>query len=81
MKMKGGSFGLLALLIVMGIVLLLVAKNWQVIANTVMPGGHSHGETEAGEQVQAGDLPNLEQTQAATDAHADDVGAALEEID
>ena len=81
MKMKGGSFGLLALLIVMGIVLLLVAKNWQMIADTAMPGGHSHGEAEAGEEVKSGDLPNLEQTQAATDAHADDVGAALEEID
>jgi len=81
MKMKGGSLGLLALLIAMGIVLLLVAKNWQVIANTVGPGGHAHGEAEAAEAVRSGDLPNLEQTQAATDAHADAVGAALEEIE
>lgn len=81
MKMRGGSFGLVMLLIVMGIVLTLVAKNWQVIANTIVPGGHSHGEVEVAKEIESGELPDLKQTQAATDAHANDVGAALEEID
>jgi len=81
MKLKGGSFGLVMLLVVMGIVLLLVAKNWQMIAGTIVPGGNSYGEVEAAEEVRSGELPNLEQTQSATDAHADAVGAALEEID
>jgi len=81
MKLRGGSFGLLGLLVVLAIVLTLVAKNWQMLADTMSPGGDAHGETEAAEQVQAGELPNLQQTQAASDDHTNEVNAALAQID
>jgi hypothetical protein len=82
MKLRGGSFGLLGLLVVLAIVLVLVAKNWQMLADNMMsPGRDAHGEHEAAEQVQAGELPDLQQTQAASDDHTNEVNAALEQID
>jgi len=81
MKMRGGSFGLLGLLIVLAIVLTLVVKNWQKIAYTTGPGADAHGEQEAAAEVKSGELPNLQQTQSATDDHTNEVNAALEQID
>jgi len=81
MKLRGGSFGLLGLLIVMAIVLVLVAKNWEMLASTMSPGSNAHGEAEAAAEVQSGELPDLQQTRAATDDHTDEVNAALEQID
>ena len=81
MKLRGGSFGLLGLLVVLAIVLTLVAKNWQMLADMTSPGRDDHGETEAAEQVQAGELPDLQQTQAASDDHTNEVNAALAQID
>ena len=63
------------------LVLVLVAKNWQMIAQTTGPGADAHGEHEAAAEVEAGDLPNLQQTQGATDDHTNEVNAALEQID
>ena len=80
MKFRGGV-GLLALLIVLAIVLVLVAKNWQKIAETTAPGAASHGETEAAAEVKSGELPDLQQTQAATDDHTEAVNTALEQIE
>ena len=81
MKFKGGSFGLLGVLIVLAIVLYLVAQNWQKIAYTTGPGTDSHGETEAAAEVKSGELPDLQQTQSATDDHTAEVNAALDQID
>jgi hypothetical protein len=81
MKLRGGSFGLLGLLVVLAVVLVLVAKNWQMLADKVSPGRDAHGEHEAAAQVQDGELPDLQQTQAATDDHTNEVNAALEQID
>jgi hypothetical protein len=81
MKFKGGSFGLLGVLIVLAIVLYLVAQNWQKLAFTTAPGADAHGEHAASAEVQSGDLPDLPQTQAATDDHTAEVNAALEQID
>ena len=41
-----GKISMVALLIVMGIVLLLVAKNWQRIASMTAPGTDTHGEVD-----------------------------------
>jgi hypothetical protein len=80
MKLRGG-IGFLALLVVLVIVLVLVAKNWQMIAATTDVGVGHHGEAEAAEEVRSGELPDLQQTRSATDDHTAEVNSALEQID
>ena len=86
---KGGGFGLVVLVIVMAVVLLLVAKSWKSVAPTATqldPEGpaaplETHGEDEAGEALQSGNLPDLNEMRSETDAHAERLEQALSEIE
>ena len=89
-KGGGGGFGLIMLVIVMGVVLMLVAKAWENVGSTVVDldrAGNmvgpldSHGQDDAAEEIRSGDLPRLSEMEQRTDAHATEVGNALEEID
>lgn len=86
---QGGGFGVVMLLVVVAIVLLLVAKAWNRVAPSAIevtsPAGptsvSSHGETEAAGQVSSGGLPGLSDARQVTDAHAQQVQQALDEIE
>jgi hypothetical protein len=86
---KGGGFGMLMLVVVLAIVLLLVARHWKAVAPTAVqvheyPSAapvDAHGEDEAGAALQSGTLPDLNDMRQATDAHAQQVQDALEEIE
>ena len=89
MKPKGGSFGMIALVIVMAVVLFLVAQAW----NRLVPEAvettksltpttvHDHGQAGAGAAVRSGDLPDLDATRDATGVHSADVQQALDAIE
>ncbi len=89
MRKMGGGFGMLMLVIVLAIVLLLAARNWQAVAPTAAqvadPGNaatvEDHGQTEAGEAIRSGRLPDLNEMRQSTAAHSDRVQTALEEIE
>ncbi len=70
MKLRGGSFGLVVLVIVMAVVLILVAQAWEQVG----PGATV-------EAVGSGDLPGLNQVRETTDAHSEEVGQALTAIE
>jgi hypothetical protein len=80
------SFGMVMLVVVMAVVLLLVAQAWSRLAPAAVDVHkattgqimHDHGQTEAAEALRAGHLPRLEDAQARTDVHAEDVKQALE---
>lgn len=87
---KGGGFGMVVLVVVMAIVLLLVAKQWKSVAPTAMQLDDSgtpmvvpetHGEDEAGEALQRGGLPDLNQMRQATGQHAEQVQETLEKVE
>lgn len=71
---RGGSFGLLALVVVMGIVLFLVAQAWKKAAPEAPA-----LDTAAWEETS--DRPNLDEARQQTDAHTQDVEDALASID
>ena len=85
MARKGGSFGILVLVVTMAIVLLLVARQWKAVAPTAAqitgPGAHGvvdgHGQTEASEEVGSGALPDLNEMKQETTEHAQQVEEAL----
>jgi len=89
MRKFGGGFGLLMLIVVVAIVLLLAARNWQAVAPTAAqvqsPGNarqvDDRGQVEAGEAIRSGQLPNLDEMRERTDAHADRIQNALDEIE
>ncbi len=89
MKKMGGGFGLIAMVIVVAIVLLLVAKQWKSVAPTVMQLDadgpmivpNTHGEDGAGEALRRGGLPNLNQMRQATGEHAEQVQEAFDEVE
>lgn len=89
MRKFGGGFGLLMLVIVVAVVLLLAARNWRAVAPTASqiarPGNarevDDRGQAEAGEAIRSGQLPNLDEMRQSTDAHADRVRSALDEIE
>ncbi len=89
MKKMGGGFGLIAMVIVVAIVLLLVAKQWKAVAPTAMQLDgdmpmivpETHGEDGAGEALRRGGLPNLNQMRQATGDHAEQVQEALAEAE
>ncbi len=89
MKKMGGGFGLIAMVVVVAIVLLLVAKQWKSVAPTVMQLDgdgpmvvpDTHGEDGAGQALQRGGLPNLNQMRQATGDHAEQVQEALAETE
>jgi len=80
---------MLILIVTVAIVLLLVAKNWESIAPVATtldaagdrPRVDDHGQTGAGEALRQGNLPGLGEMRLQTDAHADDVQEALQQID
>ena len=85
----GGGFGVVMLLVVGAIVLLLAAKAYNRVAPSAIEGTSpsgpmsvsAHGETEAAGQVKSGGLPGLNDARQLTDAHAQQVQQALEEIE
>lgn len=86
---KGGGFGMVLLVVVLAIVLLLAARQWKAVAPTALEvhdgavtmTPNVHGQAEAGEALQRGDLPGLGEMRQATDDHAQRVQDALEEIE
>jgi len=89
-KSAGSVIGLVTLIVAMAVVMLLVARQWSAVAPTALQVAgtdgppvivETHGEDAAGEAVRSGTLPDLDDMQQATDAHADAVQDALEQID
>ena len=87
---KGGGIGFVLLVVVLAVVLLLVARSWKSVAPTaiqVTNGGEGdvvvpdHGEAAAGAAVSSGNLPDLNEMQQETDAHAQQVQEALAAAD
>ena len=88
---KGGGFGLLMLVIVLLVVMLLVAKNWQAVGPTAVQINDpelgvkvtvdDHGQTEAGEALRSGQLPDLNEMRQSTDEHAKQVQETMQQID
>ena len=84
--MKGRGFGMVMLLLVMAIVLYLVARNWEAFGPAARQVGKhgsrpivdAHGEEEAAREVRDRKLPDLDQMESETDAHADHVKDALQ---
>jgi hypothetical protein len=66
------SFGMVMLLIVLVAVLLLVAEAWERFAPTAI---EIDG---AGQELHSGRLPRLQDAQARTDTHVDNVEQALQ---
>jgi hypothetical protein len=85
MARRGGSFGILVLVVTLAIVLLLVARQWKSIAPTAtqLSGPDSsgviddHGQSGAGEEVRSGTMPDLNEMQQETNEHAEQVQEAL----
>ena len=77
------------LVVVLAIVLMLVAKQWKAVAPTalqlddgtpmVVP--ETHGEDGAGQALQHGGLPDLNQMRQATGEHAQQVQETLAEVE
>lgn len=87
---RGGAIGLIVLLVALVIVMLLVAQSWKSVAPEVIQITDTdgpdvnvqfsdHGQSQAGEALRRGDLPDLEEMQQRTDAHAQQVEDALAE--
>lgn len=89
MKKRAYSYGIIALLIVMAVVLMLVANAWREVGPTaidihdaVESGPISdHGQTEAASQVRSGGLPGVRETQREANDHNAEVQEALDEIE
>lgn len=89
MRGPRGSFGFVVLLVVVAVVLLLAARAWSSVASSsgeaLRPSAtgvvESHGESGAGEALRSGDLPDLGEMRANTDAHAEEVGEAMSETE
>lgn len=89
MSRKSGRFGLVLLVVVMAVVLLLVARNWQAaaprLAETLRarPDGARAAGGDTAETGTAGDslrtLPGVGEMKRATERHADQVQEALAE--
>jgi len=89
---RGAALGLVVLLAALLVTLLLVARSWESVAPQAIQVSrpadprvnvrfHEHGEQQAGEALRQGKLPDLQETQQATDAHAEEVGRALAEVE
>ena len=80
---------MVVLVVTLAIVLLLVAKQWKAVAPTalqldgdmpmIVP--ETHGEEGAGQALQRGGLPNLNQMRQATDEHAQQVQEMMAEVE
>ena len=86
MARKGSGIGFVVLIVALAIVLLLVAKNWRSVAPQAIQVTDPNlgatvddrGQTEAGEEVRSGQLPDMNDMRRQTDAHAQQVQEALE---
>ncbi len=78
MRGKGSGFGFVMLVIVLAVVLFLVARSWRQAAPAAMQVS-DHGETEAAEALESGDLPDLEEARKRTDARAAEIQETLEQ--
>jgi hypothetical protein len=80
---------MVVLVVVLAVVLLLVAKQWKAVAPTAMQLDgdtpmivpDTHGEVGAGQALQRGGLPDLNQMRQATGEHAQQVQEALAEVE
>jgi len=80
---------MVVLVVVLAVVLLLVAKQWKAVAptvlqlddGTVMVVPETHGEDGAGQALQRGGLPDLNQMRQATGEHAQQVQETLAEVE
>ncbi len=80
---------MIMLVVVMAIVLLLVAKQWKAVAptamqlddGTLMVVPETHGEDAAGQALQRGGLPDLNQMRQATGEHAQQVQETMAEVE
>jgi hypothetical protein len=88
MGRRGGSFGLVMLLVVLVVVLMLTARAWKAIApasGAIMPTSATEAvrvaEPDTAGDAQYSDLPNVGEMQQTTSEHADQVQEALDSID
>ena len=89
MAKRGFSFGMIALLIVMAVVLMLVAKTWRTVApaaldtHDALQSGplNDHGQREAANEVRSGGLPGVQETKQEADEHNAAVERMLSEIE
>ena len=89
MARRGGSIGMIILIVTAAIVLFLVARNWQAvapIATSLDAAGNGapindHGQTGAGAALRQGNLPGLQDMRDETNAHADELQEAMQQID
>lgn len=77
---KGGGFGLVVLVVVLAVVLLLAGRAWRSVAPAAVQ-LETHGGDRAGEASNPGTLPGLNEMQSETDAHAERLRQALDEIE
>jgi len=78
MSRRGGSFGLVVLVVVLAVVLLLVARSWRAVAPQAISVSAPRVTDPA---LGSGDLPDLNETRRRTDTHAAQVQDALAEIE
>ena len=85
-----GGFGMIMLVVVLAIVLLVAARQWQALAPTAIQvttdpdeayAVDDHGDPEAGQAIRSGQLPDLNEMRQNTSAHADRLEEALEDIE
>lgn len=87
---RGGAIGLIVLLVALVIVMVLVARSWESVAPEVIQITDTegpdvnvqfsdHGESQAGDALRRGNLPDLKETRQRTDDHAQQVADALAE--
>lgn len=81
--------GFVLLIVTLAIVLLIVAKSWEKMAPTAIQVTNpdapvvvdDHGDSEAGEALREGRLPDLGDMRAGTKTHADQLQEALDETE
>jgi hypothetical protein len=76
----GGSLGLVLLVVVMAVVLLLVARSWRAVAPQARA-VTAPRVTDPALTASPGELPDLDETRKRTDAHAQQVQDALNEVE
>jgi hypothetical protein len=95
MKKGGGGFGFVLAVVVLVIVLLLTARAWKAVMPTAAqaltpaaagrPGAtpqvDDHGQTEAGDAVRSGTLPDLKRMEQSTDQHIRQIQDAAKKQD
>ncbi len=84
MRKMGGGLGYILAIVVLVILLLLSARAWRgaapAAAQALKPGASGsvsdHGQTEAGQAVRSGNLPDLKKMGRNTDAHVKQLNEA-----